>query len=275
MTTEIIQTMYGCFEGWKDDLITSQLRDFSAHTRNELAMLRQFVRPGDCLLDIGAHIGTFAVPFARFVGDTGRVIAFEANPDNFSLLRKNIDRNGLAERIETHRGVVTSRREPCAMHLEQGANSGMYFFPPARQGEACHAVIHLDEWLDGRADILRADLIKIDVEGAEMDVLHSCSRHMVAHRPALYVEINAKALRSFGASPSEIERHLRTHGYRLFRNIGDRNSSHDRFHVVECGALEKAGEFFDVLGVHESDERCRKAERLEQIRGEWSDRGGS
>lgn len=263
MTTELVQTMYGRFEAWQGDLITTQLRDFSAHTRNELAMLREFIRPGDCLLDVGAHIGTFAIPFARFVGDAGRVIAFEANPDNFFLLRRNVDLNGLGSRIETHLGVVTCRREPCVMHLEQGANSGMYVFTPAGHGEAGHGVLHLDEWLDRRPALGRVDLIKIDVEGAEMDVLRSCARQLVAHRPALYVEINVKALTAFGASSAEIGRHLRLHGYRLFRNIGDRNSSHDRFRIVECSSLEEAGVFFDVLALHASDDRCGLAERLE------------
>lgn len=276
MTTELVQTMYGSFEGWKDDLITSQLKRFSAHTRNELAMLREFIRPGDCLLDVGAHIGTFAVPFARFVGEAGRVIAFEANPGNFSLLRGNVARNGFGGRVETHHGVVTCRREPCAMHLKQGANSGMYFFTPADPGETGHDVLHLDEWLDRRADIGRIDLIKIDVEGAEMDVLRSCARHMAAHRPALYIEINVKGLTAFGGSAAEIDQHLRLHGYRLFRNIGERNSAHDGFRIVECPSLEEAGVFFDVLAVHASDERCGLAERLqaESAAGSASTREG-
>lgn len=262
MTTQLVQTMYGLFEAWNDDIITGQLRDFSAHTRNELAMLREFVRPGDCLLDIGAHIGTFAVPFARFTGRQGKVVAFEANPDNFSLLRKNVDTNGLTGLIEPYQGVVTNRREPCAMRLGPEDNSGMHMFTPARPGEQGHDVIHLDEWLGRRTDIHRVDLIKVDVEGAEMDVLRSCARQIIAHRPALYIEINVKALAVFAATASEIERVVRSYGYRLFRNIGDRNSTHDRFRVVECDSLGEAGDFFDVLAVHESDKRCGKAERL-------------
>lgn len=262
MTTEFIHTMYGLFESWTNDLITSQLREFSAHTRNELAMLRHFVRPGDCLLDIGAHIGTFSVPFARFAGEAGRVIAFEANPANFSLLRKNVDLNGLLERVEAHQGVVTCRPEPCVMRLGPGANSGMYFFVPAREGEKGHEVIHLDDWLDRRVDVQRIDVIKIDVEGAEMDVLRSCSRCILAHRPAIYLEINVVALSVFGASSADIERHLRSLGYRLFRNIGERNSVHDRFRMAECDSLEREGVFFDILALHRADERCRHAERL-------------
>ena len=262
MTTERIETMYGLFEAWAGDLITSQLRDFSAHTRNELAMLEQFIRSGDRVLDVGAHIGTFAIPFAGFVGVGGRVVAFEANPDNLALLRTNIALNGLAERIEAHQGVVTSRREPCAMRPGQEGNSGTCFFEPAREGEAGHDVVHLDEWIARSSGPRRFDLVKVDVEGAEMDVLRSCARHTAEHRPALYLEINLAALEVFGATARDIDDHLRAHGYRLFRNVGERNSSHDRFRIVELGSLAEGGGFFDVLALHGCDARCRDAERL-------------
>jgi FkbM family methyltransferase len=262
MTTERVETMYGLFEAWAGDLITSQLRDFSAHTRNELAMLRHFVRPGDSVLDIGAHIGTFAIPFAHFVGAEGRVVAFEANPENLTLLRTNIALNAFGDRIEAHQGVVTSRREPCVMRAGQEGNSGTCFFEPARAGEPGHAVIHLDEWLERGPGPQRFDLVKVDVEGAEMDVLRSCARHTDVHRPALYLEINLAALAVFGASAPDIDEHLRRHGYRLFRNVGDRNSTHDRFRIVECRSLADGGAFFDVLALHGSDGRCCDAERL-------------
>ncbi|HEY1780175.1 MAG TPA: hypothetical protein VGG79_07030 [Roseiarcus sp.] len=52
---------------------------FGAHTRNELALLLAFVDAGDVVYDIGAHIGTFAVPLAAAVGASGKLVAVEAN----------------------------------------------------------------------------------------------------------------------------------------------------------------------------------------------------
>ena len=262
MKTERVATIYGLFESWSGDLITGQLKRFSAHTRNELAMLRRFVRPGDRVLDIGAHVGTFAVPLALFAGPDGRVVAFEASPDNFALLRTNVGLNSLADRIECHLGVVTDRRGSFARRRDDEANSGMWYFVPAAGGEAKHTAIQLDEWLAGRPDLDRIDVVKVDVEGAELHVLRACAHTLATHRPVVYLEVNSEALARFGVTPRDVGKHLADLGYRFFRNAGDRNSAHDRFRIVPLDAVEAGGEFYDVLAIPAADDRCREAERL-------------
>lgn len=262
MRTERVTTMYGQFESWSGDLITGQLLRFLAHTRNEIAMLRAFIRPGDHVLDIGAHVGTFAIPLARFAGPAGRVVAFEASPDNFALLQKNVAINDLTHRVETHLGVVSDHRGTCAMRRDPGRNSGMWYFVPSGGEDATFATIHLDEWLAGRPDLRRIDLLKVDAEGAELSVLRCCAGAIEAHRPALYLEVNATALHRLGVTPSELGAFLAERGYRMFRNTGERNSSNDRFRIARIGSLEEGGDFFDVLAFHPADVRCRQAEDL-------------
>ena len=84
MTVVAARTLFGPFARFPDDLINRQLMTFfGAHTRNELALLHAFVDAGDVVYDIGAHIGTFAVPLAAAVGVSGRLVAVEANIDNY------------------------------------------------------------------------------------------------------------------------------------------------------------------------------------------------
>ncbi|WP_413701739.1 hypothetical protein ACLKMH_09390 [Psychromonas sp. KJ10-10] len=71
---EIVHTMYGDFTCWKNDLITDQLKAYSAHTRNELAMLSTIIQEGDNILDIGAHIGTFSIPFSFLINNLEKYI---------------------------------------------------------------------------------------------------------------------------------------------------------------------------------------------------------
>ena len=71
MTVVAARTIFGPFACFADDLINEQLLKFGAHTRNELAMLLAFVEAGDVVYDIGAHIGSFAVPLAAAVGESG------------------------------------------------------------------------------------------------------------------------------------------------------------------------------------------------------------
>ncbi len=78
MSIARIDTLYGVFHASEGDLIADQLKRYSAHTRNELSMIRDVIRDGDNIVDIGAHIGTFSIPFARFNTGQRKVDAFEA-----------------------------------------------------------------------------------------------------------------------------------------------------------------------------------------------------
>lgn len=73
----------GMFVYWLNDFEPEVTEVFLSH-----------VMPGDVVLDIGAHIGYYTVLAARSVGNEGRVIAFEPDPQNYSLLVKNVAKNG-------------------------------------------------------------------------------------------------------------------------------------------------------------------------------------
>ena len=121
-----VETIYGAFFSWEGDRITHQLEKYSAHTRNELAMLRAFVREGDAILDLGAHIGTFSIPFSIFNQKKGTIYSFEANPNNYALLEKNIQMNNLDEIIiPTHAVIAEQENVAFSENLPEGGATGM------------------------------------------------------------------------------------------------------------------------------------------------------
>ncbi len=256
---EKVQTMYGNFFSWKDDLITQQLQKFSAHTRNELAMLKSFIKSGDNIVDIGAHIGTFSVPFARFNNGEGKVFAFEANPDNFELLKKNITTNNLTQSIIPTHGVVSEKEEVFTMRLPQQANSGMYYYEAISENDEIRiSAVHIDKWYQQQEQPLKIDLIKIDVEGAELSVLNSCKQLIDQHRPIIYVEIASEMLHREGRSQLDIESFLSNFGYHFFRNIGKRNSGDDTFTLARIPNISAGGKFFDCIAIHQDSDRYPK-----------------
>jgi len=258
--TKRIKTIYGEFYSWEDDLITYQLEKFSAHTRNELSMLRSVIKRGDNILDIGAHIGTFSLPFSMFNHREGNIYSFEANPNNFSLLAENIRLNNLGDVITATNAVVSKEADlEFSGSLPDGGNSGMFYFKTGSESsESPVTSVNIDAWHAQLTEGKQINLIKIDVEGAELSVLKSCQEVINKYKPVLYIEINDKALRRFETTTKDIENILAPLGYRFFRNIGERNSDNDAFKIASLRHIEDGGVFFDLLAVHPADIRFPK-----------------
>jgi FkbM family methyltransferase len=256
---EKIETIYGRFNAWKGDMITGQLKEYSAHTRNELAMLKSLIAAGDNIVDIGAHIGTFAIPFARFNKEQGKIFSFEANVDNYNLLKLNINENCLKDVIIPTHAIVSDKKRSFSMSKPKDDNSGMhYFLPDVNQPEMVLSdtdAINIDEWHENNESDTRIDLIKIDIEGAEMAALRSCEKIIKKYLPMMYIEINSEALDRFNCTADDIEDELDSFGYHFFRNTGLRNSDNDTFKIEKLNSVKDGGVFFDLLAVHPSSHR--------------------
>jgi FkbM family methyltransferase len=242
-------TTVGPMTCFPDDLITNQLVRFGAHTRNEIAMLLRFVDQGDCVFDIGAHIGTFAVPLAAAVGPEGRLVAVEALTSHYDKLVQNLGARGLLKRCHPVRAAVGPAEAALNSQIVQGNSGGTYLIPamgaeadipPARSLDGIHA-----EFGEGR----RIDVLKIDVEGMELDVLRTATEILVRDRPILYMEISEQQLGRYGATPEDIDQLLTAYGYCYFRNVGERNSTNDTFRLQAFDRVRAGGPFFDLLAI--------------------------
>jgi FkbM family methyltransferase len=246
-----VEATFGRMFAFEDDLATSQIREFGNHTRPEIAFLLSVVQPGDSVFDIGAHIGTFTIPLANRVGAGGRVLAVEGAAANFEVLRANLDRlRPPAEVTALNAVVAAADAQPLAIRHQPG-NTGASFFVPGDSGGAETPLVSLDE-LARRYFAPR--VLKIDIEGMEHAALHGSALLRQA-RPIIYAEVSEQQLARASASLTQLNQLLTSHGYRLFRNTGDRNAAHDNFFVAELMSLADGGDFFDVLAVHQGDTR--------------------
>jgi FkbM family methyltransferase len=235
---------------YENDIVTRQLLDFGAHTRPELAFLLSSVRNGDRIFDLGAHIGTFAIPLAQKVGPTGRIVAVEAVREYCFVAAENIALNELSDRIELRCALIAPSDRFEVVHDD--ANTGATFFRAS--GDVWRGdVVTIDTLA---ADTFVPDVIKIDVEGLEAWAL-TTSTVVRNRKPVIYAEISARQLSRAGASVSDLGNFLRGLGYRLFRNAGARNAAHDQFEPREIDALSEEPRLYDVLAIHENDGRLR------------------
>jgi len=124
---------------------------------------------GMSIIDIGANIGYFTLLAAGIVGVTGNVYAFEPEPQNYSLLARNVRLNGFTN-VRLYQKAVS--RCSGKMNLNLGSQSGTHSLFSVKETTSKTIMIDLiglDEIFIGTNN--RIDVIKVDVQGAEMDVL--------------------------------------------------------------------------------------------------------
>ena len=168
----------------------------------ELAM--GFVDTTSIVLDIGAHIGTFAIPVSHFAAS---VIAFEPSPDTYATLMQNVTQNNRSVAVRNH--ALGAREERRSMVERSAHNAGAHTLVAGDD----IAVYMLDQ------QVPHADFIKMDVEGMEAEVLFGGVALIERSRPVVFFELNLSQLRAHGSSPRVLEQFFARRGYRLFLPI--------------------------------------------------------
>jgi FkbM family methyltransferase len=171
------------------------------------------VRPGDCVVDVGAHIGLNTLYMASGVGPGGRVMAIEPAPDNLAVLRGNLAANQL--RTVTVCAVAAGRAHERRDFFLRGPVSAVNSlfadsFYAAVSGVARVSVAPLDDLVEEPPR-----LVKIDVEGAELDVIGGMTRLLSAPDIRLIVEWHPVLQEAAGYSADALPRALWERGFTL------------------------------------------------------------
>jgi FkbM family methyltransferase len=186
--------------------------------RNEIDFVRRTVQPGQHVIDAGAHIGLFAMHLAAAVGASGSVHCFEPFDANADCLDLAIAENGFAGRVVLERAAVGSASGTASLvYAPATLNSGGAFIgrrggrvPEGHETRPVRAIA-LDEYPLPRP----IRFIKIDVEGAEPQVLRGAARLLREDRPVILSEVHPSQLQAVsGVTPAAFIRQLAELGYR-------------------------------------------------------------
>ena len=174
------------------------------------------LRPGDAALDVGANFGLYTLLAADLVGSGGQVLAFEPIPKTVRLLQHNIRLNGFEERVQVVPKVVSNSKEShLTMRVEADSSEPDATASLCPEKNAANTLRVENTRLDDMnfpAD-RRLRLIKVDVEGAELDVLRGGENLIRRCRPVLAVEVHGGGLRSFGHSVEQLHAYVEQMGY--------------------------------------------------------------
>jgi len=169
------------------------------------------------VFDVGAHVGHYTLMAARLVGPKGHVFAFEAEPENYSLLVKNVELNGYRNVTCIQKAVANSAGSLTLIASSQGNDRHSLIEPSDLTGTKKITVpaISLDEFASS-AGLRNVDVIKMDIEGAEPLALAGMASLMaLSSRLSIVMEFAPEILRSGGTDPAQFLQRLTSLGLNL------------------------------------------------------------
>lgn len=187
--------------------------------------LKTFLRPGMTFIDVGANIGEISLVAAKLVGRSGRVIAFEPIDRIADELQMNVRRNQLGQISIVRVGLSDTHGQRLPIYSSSGQgnladkNDGLGSLYGAATGASPLQVIDittLDTWIDEHP-VDRVDMIKIDIEGAELPCLQGARRTLQRFKPVLIVEIQDTTAMTAGYRATDILDLLSGFGYSFYR----------------------------------------------------------
>lgn len=227
----------------------------------EQAMWWLYLRPGDNVIDCGAHVGLFTLLASQAVGEYGRVLSMEPNPSTATLLRKNVD--GISARnVAIVQAAGASKSGSITLHAGEGKNSA-YSSSVADVADAASVEVRavtIDEVIRERG-VDSIAMLKIDVEGAELDAWRGCAESIKADRIALaMVEFTEANQRAAGLTTVDLIDAWDDDGYRFHRF----NTQTLQLEPAEVGGPIEYENLFAARDVEPINRRLREASAQRQ-----------
>ena len=164
------------------------------------------------VIDVGANVGETMLNFAFMVGSKGKVFAFEPVPSSFQKLLMNLSLNEFTNVIAENL-AISDKAEVLYFDPATYYNSGGIFMKKGHSENMLSVkAVMLDDYVNSN-NFEKINLIKIDVEGFELNVLKGAVQSCHKFKPILFIEVNDDNLQRQGASESELLQWLKSNNY--------------------------------------------------------------
>lgn len=211
------------------DHIESQVfwQGFQEADEGAVTLLKRYLPVNGIFVDVGANIGTFTLVAARRASG-GEVHAFEPSAHHFARLARNVKLNHFENVVLNQKGLYDQPGEATLFlpaRIGEMNNSGaasLYRSSEARQVSEAISLVRLDDYIRDR-NIERIDIIKIDIEGAEIKALKGARQTIARFRPIVLMELDLDNLTRADCSPNEVLEFWKSLNYKvsIIRVTGD------------------------------------------------------
>jgi FkbM family methyltransferase len=189
------------------DLRISSSRGILANPKSltgEDLIMKRFVKKGDIVFDIGAHLGFYTLLLSKLVGETGKVFAFEPNSELLPSLKQTL---AALSNVELFQIALSDKKGKINLFVPDDASMASLSNWTDGNGGDVHTVICEMERMDDLIEmgkLLVPQFIKCDVEGAELSVFSGALKTLNrTDAPIIMFELNERAARSFGTTVKE------------------------------------------------------------------------
>lgn len=178
------------------------------YERQELTLYSRLAGVSKTVLDAGGNIGIYACIGAAQLPPGGRLVTFEPVPQNLAYGRRNLDQNGLTDRVEVVQTALGPEPGTVVIHLAAGGFTGSHSVARATvgadsSGSLTVPMTTIDDYVSQHG-LSPVDLIKVDVEGFDIAVLRGALRTLRTDQPTLLVEYAPALLRNAGYDPVDL-----------------------------------------------------------------------
>jgi FkbM family methyltransferase len=195
----------GFFDYWGEDV-------------GDLRFLWKVLDPGMVFMDLGAYQGIYSVVAGKKLQGTRNIFAFEPSPREFRRLRLHLRWNRLSTTRAEMLALGAGKSKTTFFQVKSGDTTRNGLRAPDSSDTVTEipvTIISLDEYVREQ-NIQRVDVIKLDVEGGEIDVLRGAAKVFGEMRPLLICEVLDATTHAWGYDASEIIRAVRNYDYDWF-----------------------------------------------------------
>ncbi len=190
----------------KNCWVSENLAKYGVWEKIETDYILKEIQEGDVVLDIGANIGYYTLILAKLVGNSGKVFAFEPEPNNFNLLKKNVKKNRYQNVILENMALSNSNGKIKLYLAKQNRGEHRIYRSKAVSNDFVEVnMMTLDEYFKNVPLIEKIAFIKMDVEGSEWGVLQGM-RSLLEKKSKLKIllEFDPDQIMDFGTNPKDI-----------------------------------------------------------------------